>query len=81
MLFPVLTAAVAQLPQDPLQDAAVLEVAHLVRGVEADLGLELDRVRAVAARGDGDALRLAVAEVGDVDLLFAGQAQRVDAYS
>ena len=42
-----------ELPQHGLEDAAVLEVADLVRGVEADGRLEGDRVAAVASRLGG----------------------------
>src|SRR5215207_528391 len=72
------SGARAQVPQHPVQDAAVLEVGDLVRGVDPDLRLEGDLIRAVAVGGDLDGLRLAVLEIAHVEGLLAGQAERLD---
>src|SRR4051794_36625231 len=61
-----------------MQDAAVLEVADLVRRVEPDPRLELDRIGPVPPRGDADRLRPALIEIADLDRLLAVEPERLD---
>jgi hypothetical protein len=56
-------AGALEIAQDVVEDAAVAEVLGFVRRVDADPGLEADLIGAVAGRGDGHRLRLAVLEL------------------
>src|SRR5688572_28310027 len=65
-------SALGHLTQHVLQDAAVQVVLHLLRAIEADLGLE----RLFAGRHVDDHAGLdALGEAFDLERLFAGEAQ------
>src|SRR6476646_11485300 len=70
-----LSRSTSEVPQNRLQDAAISEVGDLVRGVESDLGIELDQPGALTPGADPDTAGGAVLEVADVDQLLPGEAE------